>query len=140
MMRFMSKLREMGIKLYFVMPTFTGKPSKVQHNSGQNEYEKAMAANLLKLPTPLAYYCGNVHAAKSLIYGIKPCGSLLPRSKTLSFRITASNGSTFYNLRIKKIPADKILKKTVKRTPALIESDDPNYDFKYVIGRFTPSR
>lgn len=126
--------------MYFVMPTFTGKPSKVRHNGGQDEYEKAMAANLLKLPIPLAYYCGNVHAAKSFIYGIRPCGSRLPRDKTLSFRITALNGGTFYNLRIKRVPADKTLKKTVNRTPALIESDDPNYDFKYVIDGFTPSR
>lgn len=115
--------------------------------------DKTMAENLMKIKKEVVFLCGNIHASKKpfkmplpfrIFCKIKKitipknnildtCGSYLPKDKTISYRIVAKNGGKFNNCGIKTEGPSKKLPLGIMKSP------EEEYDFYYVVDKFTPS-
>jgi len=136
------KAKERSFRVYLVDDS-----SRPQHR------EAEMAKNIMSIKGTVAYLCGNVHAAKGPIQLeksseffdqykdglIRTCGSLLPEQDTVAYNIVALHGGEFYNLKVKKEKEHPEFARLPK-IPATVKSKDPNYDFLYVVNRFTVSK
>ncbi|GEM_PF-4606730 len=130
--KLIKELRKNKIKIFFI--------------EGADEI---MAKKLMKIKGKIAFLCGRVHARKkdlqlskkSRYYKlypkglIKTCGSLLPKNETISYKIHAINGGTYYNFGIKKYPKNK----TRHKTPVTIKSKNKAYDYIRIIDKFNYS-
>lgn len=104
------------------------------------ERDAEMARNILALPIPVMYLCGNVHALLKPItlFGehLIPCGSHLPRERTKNCTIETLNGGTFYNFQVQHIPPSEY----TGMPNELLPLNDEHFDYAYFVEWFTPSQ
>lgn len=126
--------------------------------------DQEMADNLKKIPGPVAFLCGNIHASKvpvrlprAYLWGnklanlfgkgvsvpisgmIQTCGSLLPNDETMSIKLISIQGGTFYNFQVKTMKPDHRFD-GYSVSPILVPSYEHGFDKYYLMQRFTSSR
>ncbi len=146
--KLIEKLKKQKIKIFFAEPSFA---------KNGNERDYLMAKNLMNIKGKVAFLCGNIHASKKEIrldkksnfynyynyYSkgiIKTCGYFLAKKDTISIRIHAINGGTFYNNGIKNYRKDEMTLKSKHKLPSIIKSSDKAFDYLYLINKFSYSK
>ena len=148
------KLKKDKTKIYFV----DSEPS----NPLKRDY--LMAKNLMEIKGKTMFLCGNVHASKTAIKfplifvllnkimnffskGVKiskngiieSCGSFLPKTETISYKVIAVNGGKFYNFGVKKIKPDEKFQNS-QSLPKIVQSYEDGFDYFYLADTFTASK
>lgn len=127
------------------------------------ERDRRMAENLMNVGGKVAFLCGNIHASKKPIKIskavllltkflrklkmsklvlpdegiIRTCGSFLPYEETVAFNVVSAEGGQYYNFGIHSLSADAGLKDKSVLGQVIAPSPDKEYDYLYIVRKFT---